>query len=216
MLDEKLAEFAGALFGDGCLSKYFVKSENRERYELAFTGSISDFAYYKELLQPTLIASFGVKGRLFLRGNSTRFHIKSKAVFNFFKQLGMPVGKKGARLEMPAEIFSNRNLALAFTRGLWNTDGSIYKRYSKKYPGHTRLYDKYLVMQLKLNSRKILEQVRDIFLSEGILCSAILPEKRAFVLRIGKQASIKRYLKLIGFSNKHHLNRIRSMAVNNV
>jgi len=114
LISEQLSEFTGALCGDGCLSQYFVKSEGRVRYEIAFTGSTDDFCYYNDFIQPTIKTTFGFNGRLFLRGNSTRFHIKSKQVFNFFKCLGLPIGKKGKTLAMPSIIFSNRKNALAF------------------------------------------------------------------------------------------------------
>ncbi|MBN2067409.1 MAG: hypothetical protein JW744_03000 [Candidatus Diapherotrites archaeon] len=208
LLTSELAEFTGALLGDGCLSKYFVKSENRERYELAFTGSVDDFSYYNETLQPIICNAFGVKGRLFFRGNSTRFHIKSKKVFNFFAGLGFMVGKKGQTLSIPEVFLERDELALAVVRGLWNTDGSIYRRYNKMYPGHARLYNKALVMQLKMNSNKLLLQVKEILAVAGIKTSSITKEKKAFSLHIGSQDAIKKYLKLIGFSNKHHLKRI--------
>ncbi len=105
LLNEEIAEFCGALAGDGCLSEYFVKSEKRLRYEVVFTGSVSDFPYYKEFLQPALLKYFNMNGRLFFRGgNSTRFHIKSRAVFNYFKSLGFPIGEKGNDLGMPFHI----------------------------------------------------------------------------------------------------------------
>ena len=208
MINESLAEFTGALAGDGCLSKYFAKSEKAVRYEVAFTGSIDDFSYYKETLQPILYQTFGVKGRLFLRGNSTRFHIKNKAVFGFFANLGVPIGVKGKNISIPAQILNEASLTLAFIRGLWNTDGSIYRRYNKMYAGHSRIYSEYLVMQLKLNSKLLLVQVKAALSSIGIETTKIAKEKNAFVLRIGRQEAIQKYLKLIGFSNKHHLKRI--------
>lgn len=38
MLNENLSEFIGALIGDGCLSKYWCKYDNRWRYIIAFAG----------------------------------------------------------------------------------------------------------------------------------------------------------------------------------
>ncbi|MDO8647190.1 MAG: hypothetical protein Q7R70_02120, partial [Candidatus Diapherotrites archaeon] len=62
----EVAEFVGALLGDGCLSKYWSNSENCWRFEIAFTGSNSDFDYYNKFIQPTVLKNFGLRGRLFV------------------------------------------------------------------------------------------------------------------------------------------------------
>lgn len=81
-LNPEVAEFVGALIGDGCLSKYWSSSEGHWRFEVAFTGSNSDFGYYKNFIQPYVVRNFALHGRLFSRkDNSTRYHIRSR---NFF------------------------------------------------------------------------------------------------------------------------------------
>ena len=211
-LNEELAEFCGALFGDGCLSKYYSKSENLTRYEIAFTGSFDEFHYHKNFLQPIVLKNFCQKGRVFLRGNSSRFHIRSKSIFNFFSILGFPVGKKGRNYEMPFLIRKDQKLSLAFVRGLWDTDGSIYRRYSKVFPAQTKFYPQYLVIQLKLNSKKMLEQVKETLFFAGVKSNLVKQSGSAFVLRITKQSEIKKYLQLIGFSNNHHNDRLLRLA----
>lgn len=207
-LTEDLAEFTGVLFGDGCLSKYFSKSDNRERYEIAFTGALDEFSYYNNFMKTTLENHFNAKGRVFLRGNSTRFHIKNKKVFDFFVNLGTPIGKKSFIIEIPKQILNNSALSKAFLRGLWNADGSIYRRYSKSYGRHPRIYKEYLVMQLKLNSKKILKQVKLILDKENIKSTKLSKDKVAFVLRICEQKQIEKFLSKINFSNPHHLKRL--------
>ncbi len=210
-LNEELSEFTGALIGDGCLSKYY--SNNRERYEIAFTGSIKEYEYYKKFLQPTLQKNFGTKGRLFTRKNSTRFHIVNKKVFEFFSTLGIPTGKKGTQLKIPEKLLKKEKNAKATIRGIMNTDGSVYRRYKKKYNKHPKVY-KHLVIQLKLISKKVVKQVKEQLEKQGIKCTKITkiknpPHKNAFVLRITNQIEIKKYLKKIGFSNKYYNKRIK-------
>ncbi|MFH1545138.1 MAG: hypothetical protein ABIE23_03570 [archaeon] len=214
-INKELAEVTGVILGDGCLSEYYVKSEQRRRQEIAFTGSNEDFLYYKEFVRPVFIKFFGTKGRLFIRkdDNSTRFHVINKPVFEFFHSMGLPSGKKPSYLKIPNKIMKKQCLSLACVRGIWNTDGSIYRRFTKRYPSQKKFYGNYLVMQLKMNTKPLLTQVKKILNVADIGTTSITKENKAFVLRITKQTSISRYLTTIGFSNKHHSNRIKSFNI---
>jgi len=212
-LDEQIAEVVGALIGDGCLSEYQTRA-GRRRQEIAFTGNITDFDYYENFIRPSIRSRFGVAGRLFTRdNNSTRYHIMNREAFGFFAGLGIPIGKKGRKLEIPTKILADRQLSIACIRGIWNTDGSIYRRYTKIYPGQKRIYDKYLVMQLKMISERVVRQTKEILNSNGIQTSGITKNSGQFVLRIGKQSEINRYFELVGFSNPHHKNRLKGLEM---
>lgn len=213
-LNEEIAEVIGALLGDGCISKYWSKSEGHWRYEVAFTGSADDFEYYKKFIQPVFKKYFNVRGRLFLRrDNSTRYHIRSRRVFMQLCDLGVPIGEKGPNLKIPDEIFVNNSLLLACVRGIWNTDGSIYRRYTKIYKGQKVLYGKYLVMELKMIAGPLVKQVKEALNLNGIKTSSITKKANQFVLRVGQQGAITKYLNLINFSNVHHSNRLRRFSV---
>jgi hypothetical protein len=93
-INAELAEVTGALIGDGCLSQYWSKSEAKWRYEVAFTGGKNEFQYYASFVQPIIKQNFGVKGYLYKRKDGyTRYHIKSRLVFDYFKNLGCLLGK---------------------------------------------------------------------------------------------------------------------------
>ena len=208
-LNKEIAEVVGALLGDGCISRYWSRSESIWRYEIAVTGSHSDFNYYKNFIQPMFQKHFNLRGRLFIRkDNSTRYHIRSKRVFDFFESLGIPVGKKGALLAIPSQIVSNKALAIACIRGIWNTDGSIYRRYTKIYPSQKRFYGNYLVMELKMIAGPLVLQVKEILDSIGVETARISKRSNYFVLKIGKQKAIASYFKKVNFSNKHHFDRL--------
>lgn len=208
---EDLSEVVGVILGDGCLSKYWSNSENIWRYELAFTGSSSEYTYYENFVQPTIKKYFGISGRLFLRkDNSTRYHIKSRKVCEFFHSIGIPYGKKSNNLSICDGILSKDDLAIACIRGIWNTDGSIYRRYNKKYGNHKRVYN-HLVMQLKMGSKLLITQVKKVLETVGIESNKIIPESNTFVLRITQQEAISTYLSNIGFSNIHHINRLKAL-----
>ncbi|MFH0714621.1 MAG: LAGLIDADG family homing endonuclease [Candidatus Diapherotrites archaeon] len=214
-LNAELAEVVGALLGDGCLSCYFARTEKRWRWEVAFTGSRFDFPYYREFVSPAFQQNFGVKGRLFIRksDNSTRFHIANKRVFEFFQNLGIPVGDKPNSMAIPPAIMTDKEFRLACVRGIWNTDGSIFRRYTKQFASQKKFYPHYLVMALKMNAKPLLEQAKKILVENGIETTRITKSGDAHVLRITKQESIQAYLEIVGFSNKHHLDRLEGFHI---
>ncbi len=202
-LSEELAEFVGALLGDGCLSKYFAKSQGSYRYEIAFTGSKTDFPYYRDFLQPVFRKHFGFKGQLYPRKDgSTRFHIRSKRAYNFFLGLGVETGKKTPNLEIPDKIIRSNRLSLACIRGVSNTDGSIFLKGKKR---------EYLAFQLHMNALALLKQTKEVLERNGIFTGRLLKgDCNAHRLCINRQESISKFLALVGFFNKHHLDRLRS------
>ena len=212
-MTEELAELTGTILGDGCLSTYVAKTENRRRFEIAYTGHIHDEAHYLDFIQPMFMKYFGVKGNLSRRKtcNAVQFHVKSKRVFEYFNSLGIPVGEKGKVLEIPNQILDNPAFALACVRGIWDTDGSVYPRYSKKYKNHAKHYSHYAVLGLRMKSRVIM-QVREILVAEGIFCNKLLLQRDgAFALRITNQEVIKKYFSLIGFRNQYHTDRLSAI-----
>lgn len=217
MMCEEIAELYGALLGDGCLSKYLAKSENRIRHCVQLTGHSHDRDYYESVLQPAILKNFVVRGSIRDRKgtNAIIYDIMSKTVFDFFQQLGMPVGKKH-ELTIPDQILADKNLIWACVRGIFNTDGSIYQRYSKAYKNHAKIYA-HQVIQFKMNSGHLLEQLKRIFDDSGIISNRIIRDKVAFVLRITHQESIERFMSLIQTTHSYHRERyLKRRQGNNV
>jgi hypothetical protein len=206
-INEDIAEFYGALIGDGCLSRYYSNYDKRNCQILLFTGHTHDAPYYKERLQPILIKEFEKKGYIQFRKdyNVVRFETKSKDVFNFFEKLGFPVGLKG-NLSIPKVIFNNKSLSLASIRGIFDTDGSIYKRYSKKYKNHSKKYN-YKNIQFKMNSSNVIYQIKNILDRIEIQTSNIRKDGNSYVLTIHNQKSIKKFFEIVKPSNPYHTER---------
>jgi len=91
-ITEGLAEVYGAMLGDGCLSQYFSKCEQRELHCSLLTGNTHDHYYYKKIIQPIFVEEFGIYGCIRFRKkvNAIRFETCKKEVFTFFKQLAFP------------------------------------------------------------------------------------------------------------------------------
>ena len=207
-MNEDLAELYGVMMGDGCLSRYFATCEKKEIFCTLITGHTHDEPYYRQVLQPILIKEFGVKGCIRFRKdcNAVRFETTHKHVFDFFSEFGFPIGLKNI-LYMPSDILLNNNLSISCIRGIFDTDGSIYRRYSKMYKNHRKQYN-YCVIQFKLKSHQTIKQIKDILKNNSIKTTKIgIIKDSYFVFRVTEQQSIHRFMKLIKPSNKYHVER---------
>ena len=207
-LNEDLAELYGAMIGDGCLSNYLSNYEKREIFCTLITGHTHDYHYYKKILQPIMLNEFGIKGCIRFRSdcNATRFETTFKSVFDFFKESGFPVGLK-KNLFIPNAIIHDNNLSIACIRGIFDTDGSIYSRYSKRYSNHLRHYN-YLVIQFKLKSKEVINQIKLILDRNNIKTTKIGDlQNMYYVVRITSQESIHKFMELVKPSNKYHTAR---------
>ncbi len=211
-MNEEIAELIGAILGDGCLSTYWDECNKRQRYDIVFTGHTHDYKYYTQNIIPTIRKNFGIKGYLRLRkdDNTTRYAISSKRVFEYFKKFKIPIGKKGPFLKIPKEILQKRNLKIACIRGIFDTDGTIYSRYSKAYSNHPKKYD-YGVIQFTSISRPLITQIHGTLKSIGIKPYKISVRQRSFATGITDQKEIIKFFRTIKPNNKHHLQRYRKI-----
>lgn len=210
-LNEELAEFIGAFVGDGCLSRY-ERSNRKNGYikEVAFTGAWEkDYQYYKEIIQPILIKNFNISGSIKHRedDNSLRFRIFRKPLFLFLIDLGFKFGPKSHNVEIPKVILNNVQFQKSFLRGLFNTDGSIYRRYSKKYKHHFRLYSNYKVIQFTSVSRRLIEQIHEILFNLGFNPNRVTKVRDAWICRITSQQEVNKFGKEIITTHAYHIKR---------
>jgi len=219
-LTAELAEISGTLIGDGCLCRFWANYDHRLRHLVVFTGSSDEITYYVNFVQPVIKNYFGARGRPFIRTykgkKSTRYYITSQLVFDFFKELGIPVGKKSSTVFIPEPIFHDKELLRSCLRGMWDTDGSIYRVYSKIYKGQSRCYDKQLAMQYKTVSETLAFQMKAALEQFSIKTNKIGRNGTSFVIRITAQSEIQKFLDTIGFRNQHHLKRLASFRSTSV
>jgi len=205
-INSQLAELTGAMMGDGCLS--IIKSGKRKRKTALLTGHLQhDYEYYKEVIRPIVKKEFNIEGYLKKRKErNCVYFIMGNGVFDFLDNLNFPIGKK-INLFIPKAILEKEYLTKACIRGIFNTDGTIYRRYSKKYNKHTRIYD-YLVIQFKLKSKITISQIKEALKKFGINSNKITNElNKYYILRITNQEDIKNFMESIKPSNLYHVER---------
>ena len=194
LVSDGVAEVLGVLLGDGCVSRYL--SQGRVRFAVAFTGSSSEFRYYEDFVKPTLESGFEVKGYLYLRkDNTTRLHIHSAKLAMQLISLGIPVGKKVDAAIPPCVIQSGK--VIPFIRGIYHAEGSIYRRYSKRYNTHSRVYDNLLSLQIRMKLRTLMHQINDELIRLGIATNRLTERDGVYTLRITRQSMIQKFLETI-------------------
>jgi len=139
MITEEFAEMLGVLLGDGCVGKY--TSGGTEHFVVAFTGNSSEYWYHEQFIQPVYKAEFGMAGSLYRRRDgTTRYHIYGKKVATSILAKGVPLGEKHDACIPPDVIESGQ--IVAFIRGLYHAEGSIYRRCSRIYNRMKRVWFK--------------------------------------------------------------------------
>lgn len=212
-LDEELSEFVGAFVGDGCLSCYKRSNGSGNTEEIQFTGSWDkDSQYYTEIIQPILKNSFNIEGSIKHRkdDNTVRFRTTNKRLVSFLKQLGFNHGPKATTVKIHDKILNNPALHKSFLRGLFNTDGSIYKRYSKQYKNHTRFYKNYKVIQFKSASKELILQTHLILSQLGFNPNKIIRTNDCWVCRITFQKDVTIFRSEIITNHQYHKERFLS------
>lgn len=206
---KELAEFYGIMLGDGNSNKssyYLSRKNKRGTYTLTIVGdSRFDRVYLLDYVKPLIENLFGIKAKFGNFKPKSNFNNSKNAMFlilqgvravNFLENKGFKPGNKiKNKLTIPIWIKKNDEFLKACLRGLYDTDGSIYKLTNQNsfqicFTNHN-LY--------------LLSDVRDSLLSLGILCSKI----SKYNLYITKKTELRKFLKLIGFSNVKHFNKVK-------
>jgi hypothetical protein len=189
-----LSEVIGVLLGDGCISRYV--SANRTRFEIAFTGNLSEFDYYGSFVKPTIEHYFPLKGRLIRRGDNTvRLHYRSTRLASFLLSIGLPLGKKK---DAAIPLFVRRaGQVIPFVRGFYHAEGSYYPRYSRKYGGHKRIYRNLMVVQFRCKLKTLMAELHDVLIRLGLRPNRIRESDGAYTFRITDQALIRAFFELV-------------------
>jgi DNA-binding XRE family transcriptional regulator len=123
--DVELAEFLGALLGDG-----HIGSRNAE-ISIVCNRRV-DSVYVRQFLAPLIRRLFNKVPKVYegKNDNTVRCKLYSKRVHDFLThKIGLPAGKKVAseRLRIPKSYFKSDKYLIACLRGLFDTDGGIYR-----------------------------------------------------------------------------------------
>lgn len=114
---EELAEFIGLMTGDGNIYGYQVKVYGCESTD-------SEYKYYVLKLAHSL---FGLNGSVSFREDCWTISFSSIGLVRLLHKLDLPVGDKiKHEIDIPLRLKNSTKLIIAYLRGLFDTDGSVY------------------------------------------------------------------------------------------
>lgn len=189
----RVAEFVGIMLGDGTVAPY----------HLAITLHAIDDLEYSHYVTELMTELFGAEPKVYTRKNRQAIAITlaRKEAVRFMARQGIMVGDKITNaIAVPKWVFSKKAFVVACTRGLMDTDGSVFD-HTYKVKGKEYSYKKISFSSASKHLRKdmstMLEMLGITFCMSGTN------------VRIDAQQSVERYVNVVGFHNPKHLKRIQ-------
>lgn len=206
-LSENLCEFVGAIIGDGNIDGSLKKINNLPTYTISITGDLKlDYDYLVNYHSNLILDLFNVKSKLYFRKdyNAVIMKLFSKKIFCLLtKRFGFKPGNKNYSVKIPEEILnSDDKLIFSTIRGIFDTDGTFFVDnrpvYKKPYPR----------IALQTVSRPLFLQLKNFLEKYFYLYTFEDSKRKAYSIEVYGCEQLDLWMRLIGFSNKRHLNKI--------
>ena len=197
---ENLAEIVGIMLGDGCL--YF---DSKEKYQtiVSFHKNEKDYLYYVKALFENFFESYKfciteLKDEILLRNNSIFVGEK-------LKNNGLIAGNKTInKITIPRWITNDMKYMIKAIKGLFDTDGCVYRKYNS-----------YAQIQFKLACKECVCSIRDILFKLHFNPTRIQKEnlnnRFYWKIYLSRQKEIDLFFKLIKPANSKHIIRYENI-----
>jgi len=218
-ISEDLAYLCGIFAGDGSIGYRRKKNE----YSLKVVGNPKDEKeFYHQVIGPKFEKVFGIFPRMRYHDSQTTygFSIYSKTIYLFLvNNIGLPSGVKYSTLKIPEIFLKEHKLAVAFVRGVFDTDGCIcFKKEDRKYANYPNI-------SLASKSESFIREISDFLWTTGLKFSKPYRYKQTdsrfkagysitYRLEINGHKNLKLWNERIGFYNPKHLEKIRRFSNN--
>ncbi|MEK6973452.1 MAG: LAGLIDADG family homing endonuclease [archaeon] len=183
--NEKLAEFLGALYGDGCITT---------NYAIAIgSNAISDKKYILTVICPLFKSLFNVNPSIRFTGkNKSQIlaMVYSKELQEFLvNNFGFPIGKKKNKITIPKKIIEKKALKIGFIRGVFDTDGGFHRHNPKSAK-----------IEITSHSRKFLKEIFEVL--KELKLQPFMLQKQVYVIAKSK---IDEFFRVVRPHNPKHL-----------
>jgi hypothetical protein len=195
VLTEEESESLGIMFGDGCLSK------TERSVQITITGNkFDDRTYLLKHVRPLFHSVFGLEltSRDRHCENTMDLYRYSKDVALTLHSWGMPIGLKKLENLTPKLAVT----ASAFIRGVFDTDGSVYRKYGP-----------YAQVQFKTVSKALMSFIRDKMTTFGLHPTRIRPDETKHRFLLCRQEEVETFFRLVKPSNPKHIERLRRIRL---
>ena len=195
-LDKKESEILGIMFGDGSI----YKAGRGALLKIEITGhKVEDRDYLLGHVAPLFLAVFGLRMKPYYKRdeNTMRIYAYSNEVAMELNSWGMPIGPKKNAILLPRV----RIVPMAFIRGLFDTDGCVYRKYGP-----------YVQLQFKSISKELMTFTRTLLVEHGLHPTRIIRDETRYKFYICRQEEVKAFFRdLVRPANTKHLRRLRAV-----
>jgi len=205
--DVACAELLGIMCGDGCLSN--PQRKNHVKYYVYCCGNkLKDFEFVSTHIPFLFLHCFGKSVIAKIKNGENTIYIKfsDKALFSKLHNLGLPIGVKYSNLRIPSFVLKTEERQLAFIRGVFDTDGCVVL--SKQH----RAFAYYPRIEICSKSFLFLSQLLKILKRNEFFGSLSRQGKGYYRLELPGFENLKRWLFLIGSSNKRNLSKFEQVS----
>ncbi|MFH0979023.1 MAG: hypothetical protein V1837_07030 [Candidatus Woesearchaeota archaeon] len=219
-LSRELAYFCGFIAGDGSVYTRLTKHD----YIIKCVGDPkSEQHFYDYVIEPMVKRLFNIDLKVGVQdsGETYGFVVYSKGLLEYLTRvIGLPCGKKYDKLRIPSIFKGEKELTIAFLRGLADTDFYLgLKRGSMKKP-------LYPIIVGSSKSFEFMHEVAQELEHLGFKVTKYFhlkqPDKR-FVkgyfiinrIELCGHMNYELWMKVIGFLNKRHLDKACRISFNN-
>lgn len=200
-LTSELAEIVGIMFGDGCL---YLDRLNKYQTIVAFNLKERDYLYYVKKLFETYLTGY----HFCITENKDELLLRNTSIFvgKRLIKAGLKAGNKVKnRISVPKWIFNNKLFLMHFMRGLFDTDGCIYRKYGS-----------YMQIQFKLACKESINSVycalKKLSFNPSKVQEVRSKQYFAWKIYLCRQDEIRRFFDLIQPKNMKHLNRYEKLS----
>ena len=211
-MSENLAEFLGALCGDGHMSQY-TNSQGYPGYRIEVCGhSVHDKDYLCNHMYNLIRELFGLEAKFSYHKNQNTMvaYLSSPGLFFFLESVGINIGPKND-ISIPAPVLKESRFITHFIRGFFDTDGCVALKKRHRDSGY------YPTISLSQKSKGITKHVSSLLKDMGFNVVAYydipvdLGTGRQYhinKLEINGRDSLEKWMGFIGFSNPKHLSKV--------
>lgn len=197
----ELAEIVGIMLGDGCLHRtkkgYLHSMIAFHKEELFYLNHVK--ILFESYFYPYIFRIDELKDEFMLRNSSS-------CIGRIMMKVGLiPGNKTKNKVKIPKWIFSNKEFLISVMRGLFDTDGCVYRK-----------YDHYAQIQFKFGCIEILKSVREVLILLGFHPTKIQWEPNhkgytGYKIYLSRQEEIDRFFEKIIPMNAKHVERFKKI-----
>jgi hypothetical protein len=190
----------GIMFGDGCISrsggKYIIYISGHKFDDLEYHSKTTKKLFYKLFNKDIVINFRKDENTLFIR-------FSDKNIFETFKSIGLPVGKKYKNLKIP-DSFKETKLFVSFLKGLFDTDGSVILSKQHKDKAY------YPRIEISSKSKEFLLEIIEKLRTQGFYGS-VSKKGKNFRLEIPGFKNLNLWMGSVGMNNPKHFKKVEKI-----